>query len=52
MSASISEKLYILDWIYPFLKGIKKQNCNKRSSYWYNSLIFMKTGYEVKMIET
>ena len=36
----------------PFLKITHKQNRNERSFDWYNYLFFMKTGCEIKMIET
>ena len=51
MSVSISEKKYLLD-IYTLLKLIHKHNCNKISFDLYNSLVFIKTGYDIKIIET
>ena len=44
----LMEILYILDWIYPFLKGIQKHNCNEISFDCYNHLVFMITGLEEK----
>ena len=52
MYASIAENvLYSWLGIYPFLEGIHKHNCNEISFEWYNHLVFMKTGYEIKMTE-
>ena len=52
MSASIDESIvsYWLD-IYSFSKEIHKHKCNKISFDLYNFLVWMKTGYEIKMIE-
>ena len=53
MSASIAETiLYYWSYIYPFLKVIHKQNYNEISFDWYNCPFFMKTGCEIKMIDT
>ena len=38
--------------IYTLLKGIQKHNCNKISFDWYNCLVLMKTGSEIKIKET
>ena len=42
----------IINWIHiPFLEK-NRHNCNGISFDWYNSLVFMKTGFEMKKIET
>ena len=38
--------------IYPFFKVIHKHNFNEISFDWYNRLVFMRTGCEIKSIET
>ena len=53
MPASIAENIvYSLLDIYPFSRGIHKHNCNEVSSDGYICIVFMKTGREIKMIET
>ena len=53
MSESVAENMvYYLLRAYPFFKGIQKHNRNKLSFAWYNRLVFMKTGCEIKMTET
>ena len=55
MSASIVEIFvyYLLDiFIYILLKGIHQKKCNGILLDWYNCLVFMKTGCEIKMMET
>ena len=53
ISASIDKNVvsYWLD-VYPLSKVIHKHNCNEISFYWYNCLVFIKNGCEIKMIET
>ena len=53
MSTLIAENIvyYLLD-IYSFLKGIHKHKCNEISFSWYNPIVLMKNGWEIKMIET
>ena len=53
MSALIDENIvsYWLDK-YTLLKGIHRHNCNEISFDWYNCLVFMETGCEIKIIET
>ena len=38
--------------IYPFFKLIQKHNCIEILFDWYNSLVLMRTGCEIKNIET
>ena len=51
---ALTAKNIVYSWldVYPLFNGIHKQNCNKISFDWYNCLFFMKTGCEIKIIET
>ena len=53
MSASIAKNIVYYWWdIYPLLQGIHKSNYRETSFYWWNPLLFLKTGGEIKMIGT
>ena len=40
-----------IDWIFIFLKGIQKHNFDAIKIYWYNHLVFIRTGCKIETTE-